>query len=437
MISGNFKIQESELIETIHSTAQQFGAHGVWGDDPTETGVCRLALTDLDKKIKDWFINETKSLGCTIKVDNVGNIFATFPGKHNDHLATGIGSHLDTQPTGGRYDGIYGVLSGLQVLRTLKSNNYVPNFPITLVNWCNEEGARFPMSMMASSVWAGLTKKEAVYKLQDVFDSRITVMDELKRIGYLGEIECSHNSNPLKCHFEIHIEQGPILEALNKTIGVVTGAQAFSWIEVTFEGTAQHTGTTPLEYRQDSLLAASQVICKLNEMAKSHGGLATVGKISVEPDVVNVIPEKVSFVIDFRHCEDSVHKAMELEVFDIIEQASKNTAGNGAPLKYSTNLLIHSPASHFDTKMLGIIKDSASSIVGENSTHNIVSGAGHDSCNTNQVIPTAMIFVPSKNGISHNPREYTKPEEIFLGFKVLLESVLRYDADRLSELESS
>ncbi|KAH3669221.1 hypothetical protein OGAPHI_001342 [Ogataea philodendri] len=429
MLSKRFQIQSGKLIETIHSTAK-LGAHGVWGSDPTQTGVKRLALSDLDKQIKDWFIQETKALGCSIKVDNVGNVFATYPGKNNSALPTGMGSHLDTQPTGGRYDGIYGVLSGLQVLRTLKENNFVPNYPITLVDWCNEEGARFPMSMMASSVWAGICSKETVYQLKDVYDNKTTVEDELKRIGYLGDIECSHSANPLKCHFEIHIEQGPILESMQRKIGVVDSAQAYTWIEVTFMGVAQHTGTTPMEFRRDALLASSKVILDINKMAKSHGGLATVGKLDLQPAVVNVIPEKVTFVIDIRHSDDVAHQEMEQEVEKILKDAALNTIGNGIPLEVSSRTLYKSPVNKFNKDLVALIESSAKEIVGEDNLHHMVSGAGHDSCCTNRLIPTAMIFVPSKDGISHNPKEYTDPKEIELGFRVLLETILKYDSLR-------
>lgn len=433
MYSENLTINSKELVETIHSTAEMFGAKGVWGPEQTQTGVCRLALSDIDKQVKDWFIAETKKLGCTIKIDNCGNIFATYPGKNNDALATGMGSHLDTQPTGGRYDGIYGVLAGLQVLRTLHANNITPNFPITLVDWCNEEGARFPMSLMSSSVWAGVKTKEEIYALKDVYDHETTVEDELKRIGYMGEVDCSYKSNPLDSHFEIHIEQGPILEKLQKTIGVLTGGQAYNWLNVTMEGMAQHTGTTPMEYRRDALLAVSKIVTGVNAIAKKHHGLGTVANMQFIPNVVNVIAEKVDFVIDIRHEYDEGLQKIRKDVLELIEEASLNTDGNGIKLNYKLEDPYPYPATHFDKELINVIDESAKAVVGEDQCHKMVSGAGHDSCATNLVIPTAMIFVPSKDGISHNPKEHTEPEELEAGFKVLLETILRYDHLRASK----
>lgn len=431
MTIESLKINSKELIETIHSTADVFGAKGVWGPEKTQTGVCRLALSDLDKEVKDWFITETTKIGCTIKVDNCGNIFATYPGLNNNAKPTGMGSHLDTQPTGGRYDGIYGVLSGLQVLRTLHANNITPKYPITLVDWCNEEGARFPMSLMSSSVWAGVKTKEHIYALKDVYDNETTVEQELKRIGYMGDFDCSYETVQLDSHFEIHIEQGPILEKLGKTIGVVTGAQAYSWINCEIKGMAQHTGTTPLEYRRDAMLAVAKLTVGINDIAKKNGGLGTIAKMDFIPNVVNVIVEKIEFVIDIRHENDEGLKKIRDQTFELIDIVCLNKVGNGTKLKYEIQEPFSYPATYFNTKLVEIISDSAKAVVGENLIHRMVSGAGHDSCATNLVIPTAMIFVPSVEGVSHNPCEHTDPEQLEEGFKVLLETILRYDEQRL------
>ncbi|QPG75297.1 hypothetical protein FOA43_002648 [Brettanomyces nanus] len=431
LLSGALKINSGELVDTIHQTAEKFGAKNRWGPEPTQTGVRRLALSDYDKEVKDWFIQQAKSLGCKVIVDEVGNIFATFPGKNRDAKPTGMGSHLDTQPTGGRYDGIFGVLSGLQVLRTLKANDYVPNYPITLVDWCNEEGARFPMSLMSSSVWAGISTKEHVYGLKDVYDNKTTVLEELNRIGYKGSVESSHVANPLNCHFEIHIEQGPILEMMGKRIGVLTSAQAFRWLDVTFKGMPQHTGTTPLEYRRDALLATAKVITGINEIGKKHHGVASVGMMSLSPNVVNVIPGEVSFVVDIRHHTDEGLHKIYTDVRALIDEITLNKAGNGIPLEVEIGDPYPIPTTVFHTDLVDLIEECAYSVVGEENTHRMVSGAGHDSCATGSVIPTAMIFVPSKNGISHNPEEYTKPDELEAGFRVLLETILRYDQERV------
>jgi len=420
----SLKITPNRLINTIHETAK-FGAKFPWGPLETDTGVCRLALSDEDKKVKDWFVKETKSLGCKINIDDIGNIFAVYPGENNDAKPTGMGSHLDTQPTGGRYDGIYGVLSGLEVLRTLKDNNYVPKYPIVLINWMNEEGARFPLSIMASSVWAGLFKKEDIYKMESVTDEApVTVEHELKRIGYMGDIPSNPINMPLAAHFEIHIEQGPILENENKKIGVVQGVQAYTWWKIIVKGKAQHTGTTPLELRNDSLLAASKMIVFANEVAKKHNGLASVGIINSGPGVVNVIPDEVSFTLDMRNVEDLVLEEMISEVKSKFESITKET---GANIQVEFQHIHTQPATHFNKTCIQCVQDSADELFGPDQNRPITSGAGHDSCATATQCPTSMIFIPSKDGVSHNPEEYSTPEQVDEGFRVLLSSVLKYD----------
>lgn len=418
------KIRPNRLINTIHETAK-FGAKFKWGPLETDTGVCRLALSDADKKVKDWFVKETKSLGCEIKIDDIGNIFAVYPGENNDAKPTGMGSHLDTQPTGGRYDGIYGVLSGLEVLRTLKDNNYVPRFPIVLVNWMNEEGARFPVSIMASSVWSGQFKKEEIYKMESVTDEHpVTVEHELKRIGYMGDIPAGYESIPLAAHFEIHIEQGPILENEKKKIGVVEGVQAYTWWKIKVNGKAQHTGTTPLNLRNDSLLAASKMIVKANEIAVKHDGLASVGILNLGPGVVNVIPDDVSFTLDMRNVKDQ--KLTEM-IEEFKQEFTKITKSVGDKVKVDFEHLHTQPATHFNKTCIQCVEDSAIELFGKDQYRKITSGAGHDSCATATRCPTSMIFIPSKDGVSHNPEEYSTPEQVDEGFRVLLSAVLKYD----------
>lgn len=420
-------ITENRLIDTIHETAQLFGAKGIWGQEITETGVCRLALSDEDKGVRDWFVKEVTSLGCQVKIDELGNIFAIYPGK-NEGKPTGIGSHLDTQPTGGRYDGIYGVLSGLEVLRTMKDNNFTPNYPICVVDWMNEEGARFPMSMMSSAVWAGAADKAEVYNMKSVTDQTpVTVLDELKRIGYLGDVPCDYRENPLAAHFEIHIEQGPILEDEKKKIGKVQGIQALKWIEVVMKGKAQHTGTTPFRSRSDALLASSKIVVKGNEIAHKYGGLFSVGIMDLVPAVVNVIPEEVRFVMDLRHHFDEKIEQMYTE---LKEAMAEITALSGVKLGYETKVIVDQAAVHFDKTCMRCIKEASDELFGEDQSLEIVSGAGHDSGLTSLQVPTAMIFIPSRDGVSHNPEEYSTPEQVADGFKVLLHAVLKYDSIR-------
>lgn len=427
MSFSSLTIQKGRLLSTIHDTAEKFGAKGVWGPESTQTGVCRLSLGDYDKQVRDWLIQETTALGCKVKVDEIGNIFSVFPGK-KDGIPTGMGSHLDTQPTGGRYDGIYGVLSGLEVLRTMKENNFVPEYPIALVDWTNEEGARFPMSIMASSVWAEQQTLEYAYNLKSVFENDdATVEQELKRIGYLGPEKASYKTNPLKAHFEIHIEQGPILEGEQKEIGIVVGVQAYVWYKVRVYGKAQHTGTTPLPARSDALLATSQMIVRGNELAKKHNCLFSVGVLTLQPHAVNVIPEFVEFTIDLRHVKDS---GLAEILKEVKEEFPKIAEASGKKLSVEFEHIFTSDAVNFDKECIKCVTESAYEIVGQSKSREMLSGAGHDSCATSTRIPTSMIFIPSKDGVSHNPEEYSAPEEIATGFEVLLSSVLKYDAAR-------
>lgn len=420
---SNLTVEKNRLIDTIHATAQ-WGAKGVWGPRLTDTGVCRLALSDLDKQVREWFIAETKALGCTVKVDEVGNIFATYPGRKAGP-PTAIGSHLDTQPTGGRYDGIYGVLLGLEVLRTLKDNNYVPNFPICVIDWTNEEGARFPMSIMASSVWSEQIPKQTVYDLQSVTDAEpVSVLHELERIGFKGDVPALYRENPIAAHFEIHIEQGPVLENEHKEIGIVTGVQAYAWYKVKVTGKPTHTGTTPFSARSDALLAAARMITRGHDIAQEHGGLFSVGVFGLEPGVVNVIPGDVSFTVDARHVEDA-------KLADIVRQVHEDFAAIantlGTKISVEFDHIYTSPAVKFHDDCIKCVTDSAVELFGEDKVRRIVSGAGHDSCATSSRVPTSMIFIPSKDGVSHNPEEYSTPEQVANGFEVLLSAVLKYD----------
>lgn len=423
-------IKQGRLIETIHETAN-WGAKGVWGPESTQTGVCRLALSDLDKKVRDWFVQETEKLGCQVKIDEMGNIFAIYPGK-NQGPPIGIGSHLDTQPNGGRYDGILGVLLGLEVLRTLKDNNYTPNYPIAVIDWTNEEGARFPTSMVSSGVWAGKIPLETAWSLKSLDVNPVSMKHELERIGYNGDVKASYLENPLACHFELHIEQGPVLENEKKKIGVVTGVQAFEWNLVTVTGKSSHAGTTPMNTRSDAIMMASRIILMAIEVASREGGLATVGTLDLEPRSVNVIPNIVKFSLDVRHVKDD---KLEKIMNEIKTKAAEITQTNinssfAKPLTVEFQNLITSPAINFNQTNIDTVRKSALQLFKENEIRDIVSGAGHDSCFTSSRVPTSMIFIPSKDGVSHTPEEYSSPEEVENGFQVLLRSVLLYDEMR-------
>ncbi|KAG0661747.1 hypothetical protein C6P45_001272 [Maudiozyma exigua] len=424
-MSASLKIIPNRLIDTIHHTSK-WGAKFKWGAKDTNTGMCRLSLSQDEKMVRDWLVQETQKLGCKVKIDEIGNIFAIYSGL-KEGAPTAIGSHLDTQPTGGRYDGILGVLSGLEILRTFKDNNYTPQYPVAVVNWTNEEGARFPKSIMASSVWAGVSDINDIYAIESITDEKpITVLEALTSIGYKGDTKACHKTNPLKAHFELHIEQGPILEKEQKDIGVVTGVQAYSWIGINLRGRAQHTGTTPMDMRADTYLTAAKIAIVVNNITKKHRGLGSVAEIHVSPNVVNVIPDSTEFVLDIRHTTDAGLQNIEA---DIESEVSKIIKGTDVIMEFKK--LFHNDATHFNNECIDIVQECATNIVGSNKTKKMISGAGHDSCSTtNAKVPTSMIFIPSKGGISHNPVEYSSPEEIEKGFKVLLDTVVTFDSKR-------
>ncbi|OWB86926.1 hydrolase activity protein [[Candida] boidinii] len=425
-----FKITEGRLINTIHETANLFGAKGQWGPNAlTDTGCCRLALSDEDKGVRDWFVKELESLGCKVKIDEVGSIFGIYPGENNDEPPTAIGSHLDTQPTGGRYDGILGVLSGLEVLRTFKDSGYTPKYPVAVISWMNEEGARFPMSIMASSVWSGALTKEEIYQVESITDLKpVKVIDELNRIGYVGKTPASYLENPIYAHFELHIEQGPILEENSKEIGVVQGVQAYVWYDIYVTGKAQHTGTTPLVARNDTLLTVSKMIVKANEIAHKYDGLCSVGTLSLEPGSINVIPGEVHFTLDIRHQYDDKLKLMEAECKEEFEAIAKGPNGSSTKeAKVRFEHIYTQPSVHFHEDCIKCVEESAIEIFGEDKILPIISGAGHDSCPTSSRVPTSMIFIPCRDGVSHNFEEYSTPEQVDNGFRTLLGAVTKFD----------
>lgn len=390
----------------------------------------RLAGTEVDGAMRGWFVNECKSLGCSIKVDQIGNIFAIYPGK-NGGKPTATGSHLDTQPEAGKYDGILGVLAGLEVLRTFKDNNYVPNYDVCVVVWFNEEGARFARSCTGSSVWSHDLSLEEAYKLMSIGETTPeSVFDSLTKIGYIGDVPASYQQNEIDAHFELHIEQGPILEDEQKAIGIVTGVQSYQWEKITVSGVGAHAGTTPWRCRKDALLMASKMIVAASEISQKHQGLMTCGVIDAKPYSVNIIPGEVSFTVDIRHPSDDVVATILSEVHAHFDSLVKeNVAG---ALSYQTEILQVSPAVNFNETCIECVSRSALAQFPEEQVRQIWSGAGHDSCQTALHVPTSMIFIPSKDGLSHNFYEYSSPQEIENGFKVLLQAIVNYDNHRAS-----
>jgi N-carbamoyl-L-amino-acid hydrolase len=406
-MSTNIRIDGNRLWESLMELAK-IGA-------TEKGGVCRLALTDLDRQARDLFQKWCKEAGCTMTVDKMGNIFARRPGKDNSLPPVMTGSHIDTQPSGGKFDGNYGVLAGLEVIRTLNDFNYETARPIEVVVWTNEEGSRFAPAMVASGVFAGVFDLDYGLGRKDV-DGK-TMGEELKRIGYAGETQCG--GREIAAFFEAHIEQGPILEAENKTIGIVQGVQGLRWYEVTVTGQEAHAGPTPMPRRKDALVGVSRMVSAVNRigLARPPYACATVGMLQVSPNSRNVIPGKVFFTIDFRHPDPDVLAGMGKEM----EEEAKKIAAE-LKLEIDFKEIWYSPPVKFASECVAAVKQAAEDLGFSN--REIVSGAGHDSVYLSRVAPTAMVFVPCKDGISHNEIEDAKPDELAAGCDVLLRAIV-------------
>ncbi|PYH91618.1 beta-alanine synthase [Aspergillus ellipticus CBS 707.79] len=429
--ASGLRINSDRLLETLHHACQWGAAHR-YGDGPTETGMARLCLTDDDAKVRRWLIDEIEKLGCTVTIDQMGNTFARQAGSlQSSAPMTAMGSHLDTQPRGGRYDGILGVMAALEVLRTMKDHGFRTRYDIGLVNWTNEEGARFPKSMCSSGVWAGAIPVEKAWGLTDIFNPAVTLRSELERHGFLGEVRCSSDAAagyPLGAHFELHIEQGPILEEARKSIGVVRGAQGYRWLTITTTGRDAHTGTTPLAARRDPVLAASKMIVASNVVAKKYGALASTGVMKLpSSSSTNTVASEVTFTLDIRHLQDRVVHAVQDECLRAFADIARE---DGQGVSFDWTLDTDSAAVEFDEHCIAAVQDAATNLVGADSWMELTSGAGHDSVYTSQHCPTAMIFVPCKEGVSHHPQEFCSPADCALGTQTLLESVVNYDRRR-------
>ena len=384
----------------------------------------RLALTDLDREARDLFAGWCRDAGCAMSVDQMGNIFARRAGLDDGLAPVVTGSHLDTQPTGGKFDGVYGVLAGLEVIRGLDDLGYRTRRPIEVAVWTNEEGSRFPPSMVASGVFAGKFSLAEAYAQTD--PDGITLGDELARIGYVGDEEVGRH--PIHAYFEAHIEQGPILEAESKTIGVVTGAQGMRWYEATLTGAESHAGTTPMERRKDALLGAARLIELVNSisLANAPDARLTVGMIEAYPNSRNVIPGQVFTTIDCRHPVDATLTALDADLRAGIETIAADM-GLGLEIKQ----VLYSPPVVFDADCVRAVAEAATG----HASREIVSGAGHDACNIAAVAPAAMIFIPCLDGISHNEIEHASQSDCAAGCDVLLHAVLAKAGELAGDLE--
>jgi N-carbamoyl-L-amino-acid hydrolase len=410
----NLTIDPERLWADLMDTAQIGGT--------PKGGICRLTLTDLDRQVRDWFKAQAETLGCTVTIDDMGAMFARRPGQRNDIAPIAMGSHLDTQPTGGKFDGALGVLAALEALRTLHLAGYETFAPVEVVNWTNEEGARFAPAMIASGVFAGVfTRDWAVARADRAGETFGAALDA---IGYRGPQACG--DHPLSAFFEVHIEQGPFLEAEGKAIGVVTGVQAMRWFEAAVTGQDSHAGTTPMPRRHDALLGAARMVEAINAAARAHPeAVGTVGILEVKPGSPNVIPGDVFFTIDLRDPDGAVLDQMER---DIAAAADKIRADLGVEIAIKT--ISAEPAVRFDPDCIAAVKTAAAAA--GLSSREMISRAGHDAAFIARVCPSSMIFVPCKDGISHNEAEYSSKEQCAAGAQVLLQAVLDYDR-RLAE----
>lgn len=378
-------------------------------------GVCRLTLTDLDKVSRDLFCAWCREEGLNIRVDQVGNIFARREGTDPHRKAVSTGSHLDTQPTGGKFDGAYGVLAGLEVIRTLNEQNISTQAPIEVIVWTNEEGSRFSPAMMGSGVFGGAFDLQDILNKTDQDNKRFG--DELARIGYDGPEDVTKHE--MEAYFEAHIEQGPILEAAGLPIGIVKGAQGQRWYEINITGMEAHAGPTPMNVRKDALVGAAGVIQEVNRIGHAFqpNACATCGVIESHPNSRNVIPGHVFLTVDFRHPDDD-----RLTEMDAALKAFCKTWAEETQVEINVKDFWYFPPTPFDKKLVQSVKNAAEHF--QYAHQDIISGAGHDAVYVSNKVPTAMIFTPCEGGISHNEIENADPKDLEEGCNVLLHAML-------------
>lgn len=378
-------------------------------------GVRRLALSPQDREARDLFVSWCREAGLTIRVDAMGNIFARRAGREANAKAVLVGSHLDSQPKGGRFDGPLGVLAALELVRTLNDHKIETDAPVEIVNWTNEEGARFTPSMLGSAVFAG---KRTLRSTLDITDTdNVSIEEALAACGYDGDDAVSIDE--FDAYFEAHIEQGPILEAAGNQIGIVTGGQAIRWLDVVVEGAAAHAGTTPMDRRKDAFFAAAEMALELEALAarKAPSMLATIGQLAIANASRNTIAGEIEFSVDIRHPED--------EVLDDIESAIRKLFGEVAckrKLQVTLRQYLNIPATPFDELCVSSVRRAAQQA--GYSSRPIISGAGHDAINLATCLPSAMVFIPCVGGLSHNEAEDALPKDVFAGANVLLHAVL-------------
>jgi len=404
MTLDNLRIDTDRLWQS-HMEMAKFGA-------TPKGGVARLALTDLDRQARDLFVAWSKDAGCAVRIDRVGNIFVRREGTDPERPPVMTGSHLDTQPLGGKFDGIYGCLAGLEIIRTLNDAGVETEAPLEVVVWTDEEGARFGGGTIGSSVFCGVYDAEAGLGKTDI--DGVTVAEALAAIGYAGDEPVG--GFPVECFFEAHIEQGPILEKEGLPVGVVMGAQGARYFTVTVDGEEGHAGTLPMTLRRDAMAGAACMIDALIGVAYKHEPhpVITIGQVKVRPNSRNTIPGQVIFSIDSRHPDNDTLAAIETEMRAVCAAIAEK-----AGLGVTVDKISERTSIAFDKDCVDAVARAARQLNLENME--IYSGAGHDACNMALIVPTGMIFVPCEGGVSHNELENARPEDLAAGCNVLMQ----------------
>ena len=379
-------------------------------------GVCRLALTDLDRQGRDLVTGWARKEGMTVTVDQIGNIFMRRPGRDSSLAPVVTGSHIDTQPTGGKVDGNYGVLAGLEVIRTLNQHGITTDAPLEVVIWTNEEGSRFVPVMMGSGVFCGAFSLAHAYAATDT--AGVSVLQALDAIGYVGEQ--APGAHPMAAYFETHIEQGPVLEQADRVIGVVPAVLGLSWYDCTVTGFESHAGPTPMAIRKDALQVATVIMQEVVAIANRYPpyGRGTVGMVQVTPNSRNVIPGQVRFSIDLRNVSEATLASMDRDLAQHIAGVQART-GLGIALEQVS----HFPPCPFHPDCVDAVRQAVAAL--GYTTMDVVSGAGHDAIYAARVAPAGMIFVPCKDGVSHNEIEDADPAHLEAGANVLLQAMLK------------
>jgi N-carbamoyl-L-amino-acid hydrolase len=385
-------LDRARFVGTMEEQAEIGGTDG--------GGLHRLALSDEDREIRDWFTEQLRELGLTVRVDEFGNMFARREGTDPDADPVMVGSHLDSQPYGGIYDGALGVVAALELLRTLEDEDVETRHPIEIVNWTNEEGSRFQPAMQGSGVWAGEHDIETEYERTDADGNRL--VDELERIGYRGDVPAEPRDD-YEAYLELHIEQGPYLELADKEVGVVTGVVGFYWGAVTFYGEADHSGPTPMHYRNDALVGAADVITQVRRIPGTLGDrtVGTVGYVDVQPNSINIIPDEVTFTFGFRDPSDEIVAEAKARALAEAEFAAEREG-----LDWESEKRHSSDSVDFADECVDAVQGAADDL-GYDSMR-IYSGAGHDAVHMTEVCDTSMVFAVSEEGHSHQESEYTR-----------------------------